>query len=356
MPESASPPKNVLVVRLSALGDVLFALPALRRLREALPEARLTFLVEDRCADILEGHPDVDEIVVFRRKRIARLDFLEAVRLVRSLRTRRFDAALDLQGNLKSGVLTRLSGARVRVGFAPPASKEGNRFFSNRRVTIPPGLRWRPEKDLSLLRGLGIEPGPVRACPPRFGPDEDAFAAAAVAAIPGVEGPLVVLHPGTSGFGAFKRWPPERFAALAGALAARAGARVLVTHGPGERPLADAVAAAAPKGSAAVSPETRSLRALAAILSRADLVVAADTGPLHVAAALGRPVIALFGPKDPEIYRPLGERTLVARRTDVACSPCRLRYCPRPDCMETLAPDDVIPLALDLLRAGVSGS
>lgn len=341
---------RILVVRLSALGDVLFALPALRLLREARPAARITFLVEDRFADLLLGHPDLDELIVFRRKRIARGDARAAIRLVRDLRSRRFDVALDFQGNLKSGVLTRLSGAKRRIGFEPPASREGNRFFTNRRVAPPEGVRWRPERDAALLRGLGIEPpkGPLRATPPRFGPEETDFAERADGAAPG-GGPLVIVHPGTSAFGAFKRWAPERHAALAEELVARAGARVLVTHGPGELPLARAVAAAAAPGAVTIAPATRSLRELAALLARADLVIGADTGPVHVAAVLGRPVIAIFGPKDPEIYRPLGEKTRVARRDDVACSPCRLRYCPRPDCLQGLDPGPVLALALELL-------
>jgi lipopolysaccharide heptosyltransferase I len=353
MPIPEAPPERVLVVRLSALGDVLFALPALRRLREALPRARLTFLVEDRFADLLRDHPDVDELLVFERKKIARLDAIEASRLVRELRRRRFDAALDFQGNLKSGVLVRLSGARRRVGFAPPASREGNRFFSNRRVTLPEGTRWRPLRDLALLRGLGIEPGadPPRPTPPRLGPDAEIFGQKADAAVAG-HGPLVVLHPGTSAFGAFKRWPPERFGEVARALVERAHARVLVTHGPGEESLALEVAALAASPSVAASPRTRSLRELAAILARAALVVGADTGPVHVAAALGRPVVAVFGPKDPEVYRPLGERTRVVRRGDVACSPCRLRYCPRPDCLLGLDAGRVLDAALDLLASG----
>lgn len=341
-------------MRLSALGDVLHALPVLSALRARFPEARIDWAVEDRCAALVEGRPDLTEALVLPRRALNRAvrGVPEPGRLwrivrgyVRTLRARRYDVALDLQGNLKSGAVTRMSGAALRFGLGGPEAREGNRFFTQRRATPPPEARHRVERGLALASALLGERLPY--VPPDV-PVDDATRAAVERMLSGVEAgaaPFVVLHPGTSGFGAFKRWPPDRFGALARRIAAD-GRDVLVTYGPGEAQLADAVVAASRGTARAVAPP--SLPALAEIIRRASLFVAADTGPLHLAALVGTPLLGLFGPKDPTIYGPYGLRAdgtpgllPVLTQDDVACRPCTLRRCPDPLCMRTMAPDAV---------------
>jgi ADP-heptose:LPS heptosyltransferase len=152
-----------------------------------------------------------------------------------------------------------------------------------------------------------------------------------------------VLVPGTSAFGAFKRWPAARFGDLARRLRDERRLAVLVSFGPGERPLAEEVVSAS-SGGAALAPETKSLAELTALLRRASLVVGADCGPVAMAGVLGVETIALFGPKDPDIYRPPGPRVRVAWKR-VYCSPCRLRQCDDPICMTTMTPADVLAAA-----------
>ncbi len=338
--------RSALVVRLSSLGDVLFGLAVVERLKRAKPEARISFLVEDRFAAVPRAHRGVDEVIVFPRRR-----GLGAVaRHLAALRRRRFDAVIDLQGNAKSALhLAMLRGSR-RIGFAPGAGagREGSHLLVDDTVVPPAAAHHRVDRFLSLLAPLDILTHRENPAPLVVDAAERA-AAEAVAAMPR-EGPLVVLHPGTSAFGTFKRWPPERFAAVARSLAADRGALCLVSGGPGEEPLVAEVVEASSGAARALGP-VPSLLALAAVLGEADLVVAADTGPLHLANRMGTPVLGLFGPKDPSRYGPAYEPSAVVRRDDVPCSPCTRRWCEAPACMTALGADPVIAAAHRLLDA-----
>jgi lipopolysaccharide heptosyltransferase I len=349
----------VLVVRLSAVGDVLHALPAVHAWAAARPDIEIDWLVEDRAAALVEGHPDLAQVHVVPRGRWRRTmrrplglpgALLDVVGFVGRLLRRRYDAVVDLQGNFKSGVWAAAAGAPVRVGLASGEAREGNGFFVNRRIAVARAVRHRVERALRVL-GVVAGGGPL------------AFRGGGVAPVPS-DGPaaawvgralegrglasraFVVLHPGTSRFGAFKRWPTDRFAALAARIVRETDAAVVLTGAPGEEPLVEAVAAAA--GVATTGLVTPNLATLAALLVRARGVVAADTGPLHLAAALGVPVLGLYGPKDAAVYGPYGRRPdgtvgplPVLVRDDVGCRPCAVRWCPEPVCMSGLEVDDV---------------
>ncbi len=357
-PKPWLPPRNrpprLLIIRLSALGDVLHALPVLSALRARFPDAHIDWAVEDRAAGLLEGRQDLDGVVVFPRKRLSAAvrglpDPLELLRagggFVRALRAAEYDVALDLQGNLKSGAVLRASGAALRFGLGRPEAREGSQVFAQRRALPPRSARHRVERNLAL--GSALLGETLAYVPPGFpvGEAERTSASGLLrdAGLP-QEG-YTVLQPGTSGFGAFKRWPPERYGALARRLAAD-GHAIAVTYGPGEEALAAAVVGAAPDAAVLLQPP--SLAVLAEIIRRAACFVAGDTGPLHLAALVETPLLGLFGPKDPEIYGPYGLRAdgtpgllPVLTQDDVACRPCTLRRCADPLCMRTLAPERV---------------
>lgn len=329
---------RILIVRLSALGDVVHVLPSLDALRRARPGAHIGWLVEDRAASLVEGHPQVDRVHVLPRGRLTRERRLvlaaRALRdLFRAVRAERYEVAIDFQGNLRSATCALLSGARARVGFARGFCKEASYRLQTIRVT-PPRRVHKVEKNFALLRALGIDTAGAR---PRLAIPPAARARIGAALGDGSAAPIVALHPGVSKFGAFKQWPAERYAAVARYAAAR-GARVIVTWGPGERALAEDVATLS-EGAAAVGPETSSILELAAIYERCAAVVGCDTGPIHLAAALGVPVIGLYGPKDPRVYGPWGSSDTVFKQ--VHCSPCTLRWCGNVICMDAIAPDDV---------------
>ena len=318
---------RILVVRLSALGDVVTGLHVLSTLRARFGSAHIGWLVEDRFARLLRGHPQIDSLHVYERRGLW-FRFWRLPLLIWRLRRERYDVALDLQGNLKSGFLTWLAGAKRRAGLAAPHSKEGNRLFIAERVEVT--SRHRVDACHELIDAV-LGPGPR---------------APAVLSAQSSDHGSIVFHPGTSGFGSFKRWPATRFAALGDRLARRLGAPVLLTAGPGEREQAEAVGAALQ--STARIADTPDVQTLINVLAGARLVVAGDTGPAHLAAALGVPTVTLFGPKDPELLAPVGPRA-TAVTAGVRCSPCMLRHCPDPVCMTTLSVDAVEAQALALL-------
>jgi 3-deoxy-D-manno-octulosonic-acid transferase/heptosyltransferase-1 len=346
-------PRRVLLVRLSALGDCVHVLPALDALRRGLgPQAHLAWLVEEKAASLLAGHPELDRVLVLPRA--AATELVRARRPIAALRrlsgflgelrAERFDATIDFQGNLRSGLAALATGARLRVGFARGYCKESSHLLRNRNVAPASRRMHKVEKNLALVAALGIDTKEAR--PHLRLPGEARTRAAALFAeqFPG-HGPVVALHPGVSRFASFTQWAPERYAAVADALARGRAARSLVTWGPGERPLAEAVvAAAAPETGAVVAPETASILELAAIYERCAAVVGCDTGPVHLAAALGVPVVSLYGPKDPAIYAPWSareQRAADAIWKQVHCSPCTLRWCGNVICMEAIQAADV---------------
>jgi len=351
--------ERVLLVRLSAAGDVLQCLHALADLRAARPDAEIHWLVEDRCAALLLGHPHLDGVLVYERAALARearrpwlwpAAAARAWRLFRALRRLRPAVTVDLQGNLKGALLARLSGAPRRIGLAPGhGGREHAHRFATERVALPQGPVHRADRARALAAPLGARPGagtPEVAGVREAGPAAEAWLREAGLA----PGGYAVLHPGTSGFGEMKRWPTERFAALARALRDGRGLPVVVSAGPGEGPLADRVVAAS-GGAARRGPDTRTLADLGAILQRAAVVVGADTGPVQLAAVLGAPTVALFGPKDPRVYAPRGARTRVVWK-QVWCSPCALRRCDDPACMTAMRVDEVLPAVDALLPPG----
>jgi len=334
--------ERILLVRLSSLGDVVQCLPALAAVRAAKPDAEIGWLVEDRHAGVLVGHPHVDRLFTFERRAGG---LRAAMKLRRELAAWRPDVAVDLQGNLKSGTLTRLSGAPRRIGLPRGESRESAHVFATETVAAGPPLEHRADRALRLVGALGAT-GRAPAAPPAIPPEAAARVASELAAAGVARREFALLVPGTSAFGAFKRWPPERFGALAKRLRAERGRPSLVAYGPDERALADAVVAAS-DGAARVAPETRGLGELLALLESAALVVGADSGPVVLAAALGVPTVALFGPKDPAIYAPRGPRTEIAWK-QVYCAPCKLRRCGDPICMTTMETDEAWDAVLRL--------
>jgi lipopolysaccharide heptosyltransferase I len=350
--------ERILLVRLSSLGDVLQCLHALADLRASRPAASIHWLVEDRCASVLAGHPMLDGVLVFERRALVhdlRRPWLwprAALRLAglrRSLRAIRPTVAVDLQGNMKGALLTRLSGAPRRIGLAAGhGTKEMAHRFATETVALPAPPVHRADRARALLAPLGLRAGSGTAAVAGVA-DQGPWAGERLREM-GIEpGRFAVLHPGTSRRGAAKRWPADRWAELARELRSRHGLRVLLTTGRGEESIADEVSRLS-GGAAERAPADRSLAQLGALLSRAALVVGADTGPVHMAALLGVPTVAIYGPKDPAVYAPRGPRVGVVWK-QVWCSPCRLRRCDDPVCMSTLRLDEVLP-AVDAVLAG----
>lgn len=324
---------RILLVKLSSFGDVLHALPTLEALRAANPLAHITWLVEAAYAPLLSGHPALDEVWIAPRLRPA--EFFSGSnpaalrRLLRQLRAQPFDLVLDLQGLLKSAVWVARAQSPRKVGYA----KTRELSYLPLTERVPP---FDPEahavrRYLNLAHYLGAPPAPPRF---RLGLD----AAADISALIPAESarPLAVLHPGARW--ASKLWPPASWANLAEWFHAR-GFHLAVTGSPADRELAAGITAQCRAPLINLAGAT-SLSQLAAILRKTRLAVTTDTGVMHLAASLGTPATALFGPTAPWRTGPFGEGHQVVR-LNLPCSPCFKRHCPEPRCLTDLTPEMV---------------
>jgi len=328
-------------VRLGAIGDVANALVFATALKDARPDLHLGWVVHPLAAPLVEHHPCVDRVHLLRRDG----GLLELARLVLELRGERYDAAVDLQRLQKSALLARLSGAPRVLGYARSEVKELSWLWTRERIELPPGAVHMVERYLAAARHLGARSGPRHAFPP----DEAAEAWARGWSREFGAPPVVV------GLGASKpanRWPPERFGALARALAEEHDLPVCLIGGPSDRPAAAEARRAAGPAVHDFVGET-SLAQLVALLRSAQLFVGCDTGPMHLAAAVGTPVVALFGPADPARTGPFGPGHVVLREPP-PCAPCGRRTCnqPRHACMEDLTVAGVLAAVRTRLRDG----
>src|SRR5882724_2510948 len=284
MPQAGE--QSFLVVRLGSLGDLIHTLPAVAALRSGFPGARLDWVVERKWSALVELVTVVDHVIPWQR---GVSNFLVGTR---DLRKNNYSCAIDFQGLYKSALLARFSGAPRRIGFDAGYAREPGaaRLYSQR--VIPAG-RHVAELNLSLAVAAGAPRTNIMACPLKL-PAEESPALRQMLEREKLS-EYCVISPG--GGWRSKCWPPERYGALCAELWRRLSTRVVVNAGPGEEDLARAIiASAGPAKSVLLAP---SLRELAALLGRARVVVAADTGPIHLAAALGTRVVALFGPTDP---------------------------------------------------------
>lgn len=311
---------RILIVKRSALGDVVLALPVACALRDRYPDAYIAWVVESRFADVVEGHPALDEVILVNRLYLWRPLGLarQCWRMSRELRRRRFDWTIDLQGLFKSAMLLPCSGAARRIGRADHR-RELSYLLYNERSPLHEGNIHATNRYLEVAEYLGCD-----ISRPRFDlpirPDAREWADAAIrdAAMP-ANRPLVGLNAGTSH--PRKCWPPERFVEVANSLD---GINWVVLGGPGEENLAEGIAARL-RGPKVVTAGRTNLPRLVAMLSRLDALVSGDTGPMHIAAALGVPVVALFGPTNPATNGPFGpqHRVLAPRAAFEAGKPRR---------------------------------
>jgi len=342
--------ERILLIRTSALGDVVHVLPSLEALRRRFPTAAISWLVEPLGAAVLQGHPLIHRLFVIDRKQWTRdlrspfrwpRTLRAIVAMARAVRRERFDLVIDFQGNMRSGLSTLLSGGRIRLGFSSADCRERLGALSTTMKAPPtPPLANKVLKNLCLVRTLGWE-GEVPEASIVIRPEDREWARGVIEALDG-SGPVVTIHPAVSRFGALKRWPTLHFKELCELLTTQLDARVLITWGPGEDDLAREIGTGMP------APPTPNILRLAALIAQSDLFVACDTGNLHLAAVLGTPLIGLYGPKNPDVYAPLGHRGRILT-SGVPCSPCNLRRCEHSICMTTLLPRQVFQAARSVL-------
>jgi lipopolysaccharide heptosyltransferase I len=326
------PPQRVLIIKPSAIGDVVHTLPVWNLLRKHWPASQISWLVTPTCAGLLDGQPGLN-VIRFERGRLARAwrsrtGASELKSLRQSLR-HQFDLVIDLQGLFRSGWMAWETRAPVRVGFAN--AREFAPLFYTHRVPIETPDQHALSRYLKVIEALGCPTSPIefpfvvteadRAHVDRLLPGDARFA---------------VLLPGTNW--PTKRWPAERFAELVEPLRKRLGLASVVAGGPDAMPIAQQM----PGVTNVVGRTT--LPQLVALLERGSLVVANDSGPMHIAAALGRPLVTLFGPTNPVRTGPYARDDTVLRLA-IPCSPCYSRTCAHQSCLRWLGVEPVLELA-----------
>ncbi len=321
---------NIVVKAANWLGDAVMSLPTIRSLRAMHPRARLAVLTKPAFADLYRGVPAVDDILLHERGGVK-----QWVRTVKELRKKRFDLALILPRSFSSAVLIYSAKIPRRVGYAA----EGRRILLTDAPEPPRERVHRARTYHHLLRALG-DPPPVR--PPRLELLPEA-ADWARERLPGDD--WIGLNPGAT-YGIAKQWPEERFIELGRRLAKRA--RIAVVGGPSEAKLGERVAGAV--GGLNLAGRT-GVSQLAAALARCSLLVTNDTGPMHVADAVGTPLVAVFGSTDWITTPPFGKNHAIVRH-EIECSPCLKRTCPlkHHDCMKRVTVDRVHRACRELLR------
>ena len=322
---------RILIVKLGALGDVVHAIPVAAALRRAFPSARIDWLVSPKHREILDLVPVIDRRLVMNDSRM--------LAAIRELRANQYEVAIDLQGLIKSAALARASGAARVVGFTSRYCREkaASWFYTEAHDPGGGGMYHIDERhvvytNLGVLETLGL-----RAGAPEF-PIERVASAVADGVATGTGGRYAILNPGAAWPN--KRWMPARFAAVARELRGRHGLTSVVTWGPGEEPLARDVVDQS-SGSAMLSPRT-SIADLVALARGAALYLSGDTGPAHIAAAVGTPIVGIYGPTRPSRNGPWSAADLTVSRADV-CQCHHLRQCRLPTmCLESIQIDEVI--------------
>lgn len=317
--------KRVLVIKPRAIGDVLLSTSVLPGLRRAFPSASIDFLVEAFAAPVLEGNPFIDNVLSYNTAKDS------SVSIISRVRGNNYNLVIDLFANPRTAVITRLSGARYRVGFP----FKWRRYAYNIIVTPRSGDVHNVEFNLDALRRIGIEPVDGK---PSFSVDEYSrrFAESFFEENNLRSGEFFAINIG--GGWDIKRWPVDKFIELCTMIDSRLGKRVVVLYGPSEEADASRISSSS---NALLAPQT-TLKQMGAILTGSALLITNDSGPMHVAAALGVPTLAIFGPTSPGLQGPYGNVSVIVRNEQLDCLECNLTRCPIGNpCMKELNPETV---------------
>jgi heptosyltransferase I len=329
-------PSRVCIIKPSSLGDVIHALPILAALRERWPGVYIAWVVNRPFEGVLRGHADLDELIVYDRGGLG-----STGDLFRKLMRGRFDLTIDLQGLLRSALMTAATRAQVRVGVAD--AREGARWFYTDVVDAPRLGLHAVERVQRVARALDAD-----ASRPRFNlPIKESDRQWARQALAGLPSPRIVLNLGARW--ETKRWPPEHFAAIGRRAAQELGAGLIAVGAPVDRPLVDQLLRYLGQVPVLDLCGRTGLLELAALAAESDLMISNDTGPLHLAAAAGARVIGIYTCTSPKLTGPFGPRAATVQSC-VWCAPSFIKKCHRLDCMSELTPNRVWPIVKSQLQ------
>ncbi len=342
-------PQRIGLIKPSALGDIVHTLPVLTALRRRFPSAHITWVVNRSYEPLLQGHPHLDATLPFDRGAVRRgfwSGFRTFTGFLGTLRRQRFDLVLDLQGLFRTGLMAAASGAKRRVGLG--TAREGATWFYTDCVPVPDFHATHAVDRYRLVAEALGACGPWDAQVP-LRADACLWADDVLLKLPR---PWIAVGPGSRWL--TKRWPPEHFAELARRALERFGGSVILVGTPDEVPLSAEVRHRLVGPALDLTGKT-SLAQLAALLARVEVMTANDTGPLHLAAALGRPVVAPYTCTKVARTGPYGPNGF-AVESAVWCQGSYLKRCPRMECMAELTPDRLWPLLREVLQSWESRS
>jgi lipopolysaccharide heptosyltransferase I len=351
-------PRSILIVKLSAIGDVIQTLPMLEALKRQYPRAHIDWVVEEDASSLLLNHPRVNRVIISRRKSWLKKvlkpeEFWKTLRdisrFVRELRSRHYDWIIDNHGIFKSGLVMLLSRGRRKVGFQASAgiADEGSYFFTHERYKPLSIERHALERYLDLVSQMGVQIDPTAFHFP-VPPDSLREAQALLRQKGFGSRPLVVLHPAAKW--ETKQWPAEKFARLISALARRKATLVITGSPQDEGPVGEILHQTGGDSAKVINLVGKTdLMELAGIFSLSDLVLSPDTGPMHLAAAVKAPLIALFGPTAPWRTGPYGNNPRIIRK-GLPCSPCFKKKCQRMECMNSISVEEVLAAVEEKLK------
>lgn len=335
---------NILVIRLSSLGDVLMCMPAVKAIRDHFPDARITWLVEGPVGELLSCQTFIDKVIQFPRGRLQ--DGLRArnplgvAREMKSflthLRKDHYDCIVDFHGIIKSALITACARGDRKIGFGTMHAKEKSHLFYGECVRGTDRRMHKVDKNMLVARYLGAgnaAPEVMLQVPDIVYGYIDTFFQQT-----GIPSPVFAMSPFSSKGTDFKRWPIESYAQLAVRIRDQLGAQTLILWGPGERAEAEKILQMAGDGIALTCPTN--IPELYALLTRVDMYIGGDTGVMHLASAAKIPVVAIFGPTDVKVNAPYGLHNVIVRK-ELSCSPCKKKNCQERTCLESISVEDV---------------
>jgi heptosyltransferase I len=339
---------NILIVKLSAIGDVLHTLPSLMELRKLYPNAHITWVVEEAAADLIKNHPALDAVIISRRKswmknfnpRGIRHSLKEIRSFIKELRQRPYDLVIDFHGLLKSSLVVLISGGKRKLGY--DSLQELSGLFLNEK--IPEDMNEHAvDRYLDFPRYLGAKTGRAEFALPVDG-EAEARTKLLLKKYDLTEKKYIAINP--IAFWGTKLWDNEKFARLADLITGELNIKVVFTGS--ERKKIEEITSRMAAKAVNLGGET-SLLELASLYRKALMLITTDSGPMHLAAAVGTPVVALFGPTDPARTGPYGLGHTVIRRS-LSCSPCFLKRCSTRKCMQDIAIEEVLAAVEGRLR------
>jgi len=305
--------RRVLVIKLRAIGDVILSTVVTGNLRRAFPEAAIDFLTEPPSREVLSGNRFINSVVLYDRRAMNGLD------LIRTVRRGRYDLIIDLFGNPRTALLTRLSGARLRVGY-----RFRGRAYAYNVVVEPRGNRvHNTQFNLDALEALGIAITDRSIYFP-FSIEDERFVDAFFPKFADRRPLVVSINAGGGWY--TKRWGLDRYASLADRLVDEYRAHIILLWGPGER--GDVESIKSMMHHPAFIPPQTTLSQLGALIKKSSIMVTNDSGPMHIAAAVGTPVLGIYGPTDPVLQGPYGDAHVVIRNESLSCLGCNYTSCP----------------------------